>query len=167
MEKLERILAPTDFSECSKEAFEEAIFLAKRLNATVLLAHVMESLGYPIDFGHFDPLGYYELETNQALERMAHSGREKGVLIETHLLKGEPSAEILKAAQNLKCDLIVMGTHGRRGMAHLMMGSVAERIIRSSPVPVLTVRRPIEGVSSEGEMKAGNTETRQRGEILI
>lgn len=140
MEKVERILVPIDFSDYSKEAFDAAVTLAGQTHATILLAHVLEPIGSPIDFARFEPPIYPELKIGQTLDRMARPGREKGLLIETHILKGDPPVEIVKATKDLSCDLIVMGTHGRTGMAHLLMGSVAERVIRSSAVPVLVVR---------------------------
>lgn len=141
MEKVERILVPTDFSDCSTEAFNDAITLARQTKATLLLAHVCDPNGSPVVFVVIGPPVFPKLEIGQALDRIAHHEREKGLLIETHILKGDPSTEIVKAAEDLNCDLIVMGTHGRTGMKHFLMGSVAERVIRSSPVPVLVVRR--------------------------
>lgn len=136
MKQIKRILVPTDFSDFSKEAYDEAIQLARQLKATLLLAHVVEPIGTP----HIEPLGYFELKAGQTLNRMAHPAREEGLWVETHLLKGDPPAEIIKAAEDLQCDLIVMGTHGRTGVRRLLMGSVTERVLRASPVPIVAVR---------------------------
>lgn len=141
MKTFKRILVAIDFSESSSEAFEEGVRLARQLKATVLLAHVVETVGAPIDFTHIEPLGYLELKLGQELDRIAHSAREAGLLVETHLLKGDPAAEIIKAAEDLRCDLIVMGTHGRTGVTRLLMGSVTERVLRASPVPIVAVRQ--------------------------
>ncbi len=142
MEKVDKILVPVDFSPCSEAALSYAAFLAGQLHATLLLAHVILPMGYPIDFAMVQPLAYRELKRGigQALEKTADRWRKKGVLIETHLLKGEPSIEIGEAAAHLECDLIVMGTHGRKGLSHLVMGSVAEKVIRLAPVPVVTIK---------------------------
>lgn len=137
MKQIKRILIATDFSNCSKKAYAEAVQLARQLNGTVLLTHVIE----PIGSVHIEPLAYLELKLGQALDRMAHPAREEGIKVETHLFKGDPAAEIIKAAKDLQCDLIVMGTHGRTGMPRLLMGSVTERVLRASPVPIVAVRR--------------------------
>lgn len=141
MNKIEKLFVPTDFSTCSQEAITYAAFLAGQLNATILLTHILEPISYPLDFAMIESVDYDQIKTVQALDRIARSWRQKGIQIETHLFKGDPVTEIVKKAKDLECDLIVMGTHGRTGMAHLMMGSVAERIIRTSSIPVLTVRR--------------------------
>lgn len=141
MNKIEKIFVPTDFSSCSQEAIAYAVFLAEQLNATILLTHVLEPISYPIDFAMIESVDYDQMKTGRALDQIARAWRQKGIRIETHLFKGDPVTEIVKKAKDLECDLIVMGTHGRTGMAHLMMGSVAERVIRTSSLPVLTVRQ--------------------------
>jgi nucleotide-binding universal stress UspA family protein len=83
-------------------------------------------------------------EGETALERVRELGDEAGVSVETVLADGSPSKEIVHHAENEDCDLIVMGTHGRGGIDRLLLGSVAERVVRSSRVPVLTVRVGIE-----------------------
>lgn len=156
MEKINKMLVPADFSGCSEAAIHYAVFLARQLNATVLLLHVMEPIGYPIDFALVSPLAYGELKrgVGQALERAADAWRIRGISVDVHLVGGDPAAEIVKAAQNLECDLIVIGTHGRKGIAHALMGSVAERVVRSSPIPVLTVKqqKETEGARQETEI---------------
>lgn len=137
MKKIKRILIATDFSDCSKAAFNQAIGLARQLEATLLLAHVSE----PINPAYSEPLGYLELTLLQKLDRMAHPLREEGLLVETHLFQGDPPAEIMKGAGDLQCDLIVMGTHGRTGVQRLLMGSVTERVLRASPIPIVAVRQ--------------------------
>lgn len=137
MKTIKRILIPTDFSDCSEEAYHRATQLAHQLQATLLLAHVMETVGIlPIE-----PLGFLELKLLQDLDRIAHPTREEGLLVETHLFKGDPAAEIVKAAVDLRCDLIVLGTHGRTGVPRLLMGSVTERVLRTAPVPIVAVRQ--------------------------
>lgn len=141
MKKIKRIFIATDFSDTSKEAFNQAVQLARQMDATLLLAHVIE----PIDMAasHLEPFGFLELRLQQRLDRMVQPVREEGLLVETHLLKGDPAAEIIKAAGDLQCDLIVMGTHGRTGVPRLLMGSVTERVLRTSPVPIVAVRQPM------------------------
>jgi len=141
MKKIKRIFIATDFSDTSKEAFNQAVQLARQMDATLLLAHVIE----PIDMAvsHLEPFGFPELRLQQRLDRMVQPVREEGLLVETHLLKGDPAAEIIKAAGDLQCDLIVMGTHGRTGVPRLLMGSVTERVLRTSPLPIVAVRQPM------------------------
>jgi len=143
MERINKILVPTDFSDCSREAIEYAVTLAQQLDATLLLTHAMERTVYPVDFALPEQVIYPHLRKEVAaeLERNAALWNGKGVCIETHLVKGEPSDAIVQAAKDFECDLIVMGTHGRRGFSRALMGSVAEQVIRSSVVPVLTVRQ--------------------------
>jgi universal stress protein A len=142
MEKVDKILVPVDFSPCSEAALTYAVFLAGQLQATLLLAHVIPPMGYPIDFATVQPVAYQEFKRGigQALDKTADRWRKKGVLIETHLWKGEPAVEVGAAAAHLACDLIVMGTHGRKGVASLLMGSVAEKVVRSASVPVVTIK---------------------------
>lgn len=139
MKKIKRIFIATDFSDTSKEAFNQAVQLARQTDATLLLAHVIE----PIDMAasHLEPFGFHELRLQQRLDRIVQPMREEGLLVETHLLKGDPAAEIIKAAGDLQCDLIVIGMHGRTGVQRLLMGSVTERVLRASPVPIVAVRR--------------------------
>lgn len=139
MKKIKRIFIATDFSDTSKEAFNQAVQLARQTDATLLLAHVIE----PIDMAasHLEPIGFHELRLQQRLDRIVQPMREEGLLVETHLLKGDPAAEIIKAAGDLQCDLIVIGMHGRTGVQRLLMGSVTERVLRASPVPIVAVRR--------------------------
>lgn len=157
MERIKKIFVPTDFSACSNEALAYAAFLAKQLSATILLTHFTEPYIptftepyiYTLTSPH--PFDDMEMRAGQALDRMAHPWRESGIYVETHLLRGNPGKDIGKAAKVLECDLIVMGTHGRTGVSHFMMGSVAEHVIRTAPLPVLTVRL-------RGEVKANGNE---------
>jgi nucleotide-binding universal stress UspA family protein len=140
MDKIKKIFVPTDFSSCSQEAIVYAVFLAERLNATLLLAHVLAPVGCPVDMAVMNAPEIERMNAKRALGRMARLWREKGIQIETALLTGDPAALIVEKAKRCDADLIVMGTHGRRGLAHMLMGSVAEKVVRHSPLPVLTVR---------------------------
>jgi len=163
MEKIDKILVPIDFSGCSEAALSYAVFLAARLKAAILLTHVMNWAGH-VDFPSIYPLVDAELRNGvgQALERTVDRWRREGIPFETHLLNGDPADEIGRAARTFECDLIVMGTHGRKGVAHFLLGSVAERVVRSAPVPVVTVRqrRQRERVGEEKETSIGITEER-------
>ena len=142
MTTIKRILVPTDFSEPADQALDYALQLAAALNATVSIAHVLDdpfertlySEQYvPMPDAVREEILSYVRERLAA--RVARSGRHD---VTSEILSGPPAQAIVNRARD--ADLIVMGTHGRHGMAHLLMGSVAERVVRSAPCPVLTVR---------------------------
>ncbi|TAK10397.1 MAG: universal stress protein [Candidatus Manganitrophaceae bacterium] len=138
---ISRILVPTDFSDCSTEALEYAVSLAKPLQADLILAHVIE----PFPYSGVDGMAFINFEERLIPEAQAlldkTSRRLSGekLSVETHLTSGIPSHEIVNLAEREGADLIVMGPHGRTGINHLMAGSVAEKVVRLSPCPVLTV----------------------------
>jgi nucleotide-binding universal stress UspA family protein len=141
-----RILYATDFSRASRPAFAKAIEIARANGAELLIAHVLPSVGPLGAEGYVAPRVYEEMEEavrrgaqkrlNSLLERAKKARvRHKGLLLD-----GFPAGEIARAAKAGKADLVVVGTHGRTGVARLLLGSVAERVIGSSPAPVLAVR---------------------------
>ena len=133
-----KILIPVDFSPHSNHALRYARVLAERFDCELTLMHVVVT----------DTLNVIEhrraLETiaTTLLENLRAELEEHGLAVSTVLVTGTPYREILKHAEREHMDLIVMGTHGRTGVEHLLIGSVAERIVRLSPCPVLTVRPP-------------------------
>ena len=141
---LERILVPVDFSECSFDALEYAIVVAQQAKASLMLLHVLEPVSYGLDF----TLGqsrtrHSEVESwTKRLEELTSALLAAHVPVESQLRGGLPADSILDSAQTLPCDLIVMGTHGRRGISHALSGSVAEAVLRKALCPVLTVRSP-------------------------
>ncbi len=145
MPHITRILVPTDFSSSSSLATDYAIDMARRYGAAIQLLHVME------EFAHMSVCleGCVYLpeigeklkgEAEARLAALAQRCEAAGVAVRTRLLIGRPIEGILKTAKDATPDLIVMGTHGRGGLAHLLLGSVAERVVRTAPCPVLTVR---------------------------
>ncbi|HEU4579467.1 MAG TPA: universal stress protein [Polyangiaceae bacterium] len=142
-----KILVPVDFSESSTLALDTAVALAKDNDASLTIVHVYEPLAIAVPEG-------YQLFTEEQLTRMLEEfhrelteQRRRAELagaqrVDTELLHGFAVSEIQNFAQQCKFDLIVMGTHGRRGLSHAFLGSVAERVVRSAPCPVLTVRAP-------------------------
>ncbi len=140
MEGSKTILVPVDFQDASLDALAVARELAGRLGLEVVLLHVftIPLAVYP----GFDPIVASGLPeeihaaARSALDKLA---AEQGGL-RTLLRAGDPAAETLAAIDELKPALVAMGTHGRKGLAHLLLGSVAERVIRYSPSPVLTMR---------------------------
>jgi len=160
MMTIKKILFPTDFSRCSDQALIHALSLAERYGATLLIVHVLLPLEYdPYDLGHHLP----DLETLQnEIDRLS-SCQVKSVIerrsyrditIEQSAIRGISAAPtILEHAADRGIDLIVMGTHGRRGINHFILGSVAEEVVRFAPCPVITVR--------EKKHQAANTVFRQ------
>jgi nucleotide-binding universal stress UspA family protein len=137
------ILVPTDFSEGADTALQRAEDLAKSTHAELVLVHVQEDfpLLAPDVFGYVPPTLAAEMRAALAkqLEDKVLSTREHGVPARGVLVMGAPHLEIANAAKHEKADMIVMGTTGRRGFAHLMLGSVAERVARTTKTPVLVV----------------------------
>lgn len=141
---LQTILHPTDFSEHSNYAFRLACSLARDHGAKVVVLHAVTTLG-PEMVSYGEAVSQLQPETYRRqlwddLRRVQSPDPE--VPVEHRLAEGDPAAEILKAAAETRCDLIVLGTHGRTGLARLVMGSVAEQVVRKAPCPVLTVKAP-------------------------
>ncbi len=139
MLELRTILHPTDFSERSAPAFDLACSLARDHGARLIVLHVVSR---PVAQGdvmraHSDQ---HHDEMWNALQGL--QAPDKRVVIEHRLADGEPHAEILRVALESDCDLIIMGTHGRTGLGRLLVGSVAEQVLRQAPCPVLTVKTP-------------------------
>jgi len=146
MARFETILVPVDFSEHSKEALDTAIQMARLFESTIHLLHCYHIQTAGISpYGIVLPSGYYE-DIREAAEKRLNDWREKvsgeGVKVETILSADNPSLAINLAAADIQANLIVMGTRGLSGLKHAMLGSVAERIVRLAPCPVLTVKDP-------------------------
>ena len=139
---LERILVPVDFSDCSLDALEYAVGMAQQAKAAVMLLHVLEPVSYGLDFdlGHFRSREDVRESWTKRLEELVATHQHPHMPIEYRLRGGFPADSILDAAQTLPCDLIVMGTHGRRGISHTISGSVAEAVLRKARCPVVAVR---------------------------
>jgi nucleotide-binding universal stress UspA family protein len=151
MTPIRTILHPTDFSPRSAAAFRLACSLARELGARMVVVHVQ-----PPAQSVFGELGPFPADR----EAVARCMREQlsqvvpeadGPPVEHRLLEGDPTRGILDTAREAGCDLIVMGTHGRTGLGHLLMGSVAEAVLRKAPCPVLTVKAPPPQAAPAGE----------------
>lgn len=144
MPEIKRILCPVDFSETSEHALRYAIDLASRLGADVLLVHAYQLPTYALPDGALlarpDFVNNLTTELQKQLDELIRRYSGHGVSLEAKLTEGLAFQEIDRLGQEENADLIVMGTHGRTGMKHLLLGSVAERVVRTSKVPVLTVR---------------------------
>jgi nucleotide-binding universal stress UspA family protein len=140
---IKRIVVGTDFSEGSDAAMEQAFSLAVTLHAVVDLVHVIEPgiLAAPAALGSMPlidgPALYEEIE--KALTVRAEQARAAGLVCQTDSLQGFPPGEIVRHARKVGADLIVLGTHGRTGIAHAVLGSVAERVVQRATCPVLVI----------------------------
>jgi len=145
MINLKRILLPTDFSEYSAEATRYACELAQRFKAELHLLHVLEVHVSPTPaFGGGLALGSYIKESQEAAEKALSNALDATWTEDLSVVRatadGPPFVEIIRYAKEHDIDMIVIGTHGRTGLAHVLMGSVAENVVRKSSCPVLTVR---------------------------
>jgi nucleotide-binding universal stress UspA family protein len=141
--EIRQILAPTDFSDHSKQAIAYARQLAKLFGARLLLLHVVELPPFPIEGlppGRLGGTILDDLERQAADDLAQVLPQETEVEVERRVVTGVPYRKIVEVAAAEKVDLIVMATHGRTGLGHLIMGSVAERVVRTAPCPVLTMR---------------------------
>ena len=140
--KFARILAPVDFSAPSLHAMRAAMGLAAQHGAELVLVHIMEEVFYPGDwwspaFGSMSMAMEKREEVRQHLESLT---RESGVKVGTVVRLGRAWQEITEIAREEKADLIVIATHGYTGLRHALLGSVAEKVLRHAPCPVLCLR---------------------------
>jgi len=147
-----KILIATDFSQAGERAHALGVFLGRRFASDLHVVHVQVLLDDP----HLALEHQTELERllgaadQQRREALQAPTADSDAMIHTHLVRGVSAAEaIVGCCSDLQCDLIVMGTHGRRGITRYLLGSVAEKVVRTSPVPVLTVR-PDAAIPSDG-----------------
>lgn len=123
-----RVVVPTDFSACAEEAWALAQRVAQVSGSELVLVHVLEA---PLDS-----------EARETLEQWAAKARQRGLKARTVVRTGTPHQEIVALATDERADLVVIGTHGRGGLNRALLGSVADRVVRLAPCPVLTVREP-------------------------
>ena len=146
MIQLKRILLPTDFSEHSSLPLRYACAFAEQFGAELHLLHVLQDLVamVPEPGLAFLPPGDFMREmqesAQQALAKLPDPDWAKGKSIVRATRQGPPFLEIVRYAKENEIDLIVLGTHGRGGLAHVLLGSVAEKVVRKAPCPVLTIR---------------------------
>ena len=146
MINLKRILVATGFSQHSRLALKYAATLAEAFQSEVILCHVLENPDFlstlpPVMEGYFPP-NLAELHEKHARKEcealLSQAGIKNSRIVLPH---GNPAAETVAAAKKEEADLLVVGTHGRSALTHLLLGSVAEKIVRSAGCPVLTVRQ--------------------------
>jgi nucleotide-binding universal stress UspA family protein len=140
MIQLKQILVATDFSEVSTAAIDYGRDLARTFGTSLRLLHVMEN-----PFLRPSPADPHTLKAaalRHLMDRLTDEDREALHATAALETSDDPAGEIVKQAKTHAVDLIVLGTHGRGGVAHLLLGSVAEKVVRTAPCPVLTVRHP-------------------------
>lgn len=151
MHKAKRILCPTDFSRHSRYALRRAAAVARASGAEIVLCHILPQPtpggahedAYPLVLPNWQQmLKAQEEQAREALEREARLKLLMGVKVTTALGAGCPYREIVRTASRKRVDLIVISTHGTTGLQHLMLGSVAERVVRLAPCPVLVIKPP-------------------------
>lgn len=139
-----RILHPSDFSAASQAAFAKAIELAKASRAELTIVHVLSPVMLVPGDGYVSPKVYDEMAAssrawaNKQLAKRVDRAKAAGVRAKGRLMEGNAHEQIVRAAR--RADLVVMGTHGRSGLAKFFLGSVAGRVVSAAPCPVLTVR---------------------------
>ena len=162
MKKIQKILAPTNLSELSKAGVRCALDFAKASGATVTVYHVVnmdEIMGFSREAREWSPAGYpfrlpgsllerYEAALARFLEEH-FSDLIASVEIHRKVEFGTPDKNIVEEAKKEGVDLIVMSTHGRTGLSHVLLGSVTEKVVRHAPCPVLSIRPQIEEASAQ------------------
>lgn len=146
--QIRRILCPLDFSENSEHALKYAAAFASAYDAELILLHVVEPPVYAIP--SYPVVSEFSAETLKEVkeysEQHMHKMRDLYAanvrLVREEITAGLPFLEIINMAKGTGSDLIVLGTHGRTGLAHMLIGSVAEKVVRKAPCPVLTVKHP-------------------------
>ena len=142
MIRLNKILVPTDFSEHSASAVRYGAELASKFDAELHLLHCVEQT--PILYGEggawISPDTIVEMQAAADKHMQEFPVDATGVTVVRKCVDGHPFVEVIRYAKKEEMDLIVMGTHGRGAIAHLLLGSVAEKVVRKAPCPVLTVR---------------------------
>jgi universal stress protein A len=141
MAGIKTILVPVDFTDCSNRAADYAAVLARKFRAKIMLIHVVEPFTYSVSdtvvvTDHYAALRVIAERLIDGLQKKL----SRGVKVDRLVTRGVPYVTIIDRIRKSRPDLVVMGTHGRTGFEHVMLGSVAERVVRLSPSPVLTVR---------------------------
>lgn len=148
---IKRILFPVDFSKYTDEVFPYVLFLAEKHRATVYLLHVAQDLHHQAFAGPDSP----QSTVSRLMKEFVEAGEKimdkvcdeiRGAYpdFQCRVLAGEPGEEIVKMVKQVKIDLVVMGTHGRKGLSRTLFGSVAEYVVRNAPAPVLTINPHVE-----------------------
>lgn len=143
--QIKTILFPTDFSQGARAAMDYALSLAKDYNARLILLYVMQDISIaewyiPSAVSVADMIEDMEKSAWKEMEKWRAEAQARLNDVENMVARGVPFVEIIKTAKEKGADLIVIGTHGRTGIDHMLFGSTAEKVVRKAPCPVLTVR---------------------------
>ena len=155
---INKVLVPIDFSDYSKSALRYAVNFAKSFNAEIILIYVVEPVIYPPDFS-MGQIAMPSINTEwddrakDELQKLAKSEIIGAVKVKTIIKTGKPFVEIIETAKEENVDLIIIATHGRSGVEHILFGSTAEKVVRKAPCPVLTLREPLKGFDYKEGMK--------------
>lgn len=146
MKEIKNILFATDFSECSDAAFDYALTLARRFESKLCILHVISEpvdlRGFYVPHISFDTLeAEVEASARKMLDAFCKKHLQAGDSFSAEVVSGIPFEEIIRFAGKCSADMIVVGTHGRGGLDHILFGSTAEKVVRKSPLPVLTIRK--------------------------
>jgi nucleotide-binding universal stress UspA family protein len=144
---IRRILFPTDFSEYADHAWSYALTFAQEFGAEVHLLHVVAppprlAEAYAVNFDPEKMIKALAGEANASMDRMVEAAKSRGLIFHREVRVGVDFREIIDYVVKHDIDLVVMATHGRTGLAHALLGSVAEKVVRKSPCPVLTIKHP-------------------------
>ena len=139
-----QILLPVDFSDCSVDAYEYGVEMAKWFDASVALVHAIEPLSYSLDFSLTHPLAdkVNRNKIEQRMQGLTNVLTEQGLTAQYELLDKPSMEAIVKSSTSQKADLVVMGTHGRKGLSRLILGSTTAKVLQHSLCPILTVKSP-------------------------
>ena len=145
MVEIKKILFPIDFTENSSKILPYVLSVSEKYDAMIYLLHVVEDLskwGSGFYIPHI-PLNQYQEEAlkgaEKTIDRVCKEQLQSCPNFQKRILSGDPAQEILKIIESEGIDLVIMGTHGRKGLEHVFFGSVAENVVKKSPVPVLTI----------------------------
>lgn len=149
MADIKKILFATDFSDNSRYALTFALSFAQRYDAMLYVLHVIQQPSYPLGMYaeiSFDAMDKFSQSISEAVQKEMQTLKEKDLTgcskYECLIVHGTPFLEILRMAKEKNVELIVVGTHGRTGLDHVLFGSTAEKVVRRAPCPVLSVRLP-------------------------
>jgi nucleotide-binding universal stress UspA family protein len=155
---IKKVLVPIDFSDYSKSALKYAINFAKQFNAEIILIYVVEPIIYPPDFS-MGQIAIPSVNTEwddrakEELNKLAKNEIPSDLKSKTIIKTGKPFVEIIETASEEDVDVIIIATHGRSGVEHILFGSTAEKVVRKAPCPVLTLREPVKGFDYKEGMK--------------
>lgn len=172
MKEIRNILIPIDLSEESRMILDHALYFAEKLDAKKTIFHVLREPKIDIsemflEEGFLEKMKkHQEEEAKRELEELIPVEYFRKYDIKTDMKWGEPYVEIVREAERIGADLIVMGTHGRSGFSHALLGSVAEKVLRLAPCPVVVVRSRKRGLKAEKQKQMEKKDKVQQNKIM-